>query len=600
MHDYYTINLCLIQEKQYNKYGFMRTKNDSLRLYKRMHSNLTQKKVRYCMKKDELIQYYGFLTRFAASKCNTQQDAEDLVSEVMLAACAFLYRGGIIEYPKTWLANTLMHKRNSLLRRKYQIPQVVNIDILAEMSDDNSLEETYVNSDEAAQLRHKLIYLAQTTREVLIRYYFNSNSIRDIAKQLGIPEGTVKSRLSAGRSQLKKNYEPRSETYYMNKNQNQLPGHLNISWSGSSGPNNEPISLVENDLIAQNLLINAYEKPLSMTELAEAIAIPTVYIEPIVKKLTDGELMMRTEKDKFYTDFIITRPEDYINLFDAQQKFVREHFDIFWEVMSDVINAINANEYCKKLNPRQLKKLERYGIMRVLQIFVIQETKAKNIGNDPTRKDGGRWTAMGRAFPAGYDSKRYEELFEYAIWGGHRTNGGDCHYHGAKFLQLCEFDTSLWDNPRRFNTCGYDNYFGGIINFLWCVYKDIPMGEGNIKNAIIENIDNLIECTGLITRENGKLLVDIPVMSRIEYDSFRAVIQNAYDKLITNLGNDYGNYIKGNMMPIPPHLKNVSEIHRYAPATEYIVMTAVREAYDRKLHLHDVDYCCPPVVFVYE
>lgn len=44
------------------------------------------------MKKDELTQYYDFLNRLAASKCDTQQDAEDLVSETVLAACAFLNR----------------------------------------------------------------------------------------------------------------------------------------------------------------------------------------------------------------------------------------------------------------------------------------------------------------------------------------------------------------------------------------------------------------------------------------------------------------------------------------------------------------------------
>ncbi len=40
-------------------------------------------------------------------------------------------------------------------------------------------------------------------REVVILYFYEQLSIKEIAKALRIPEGTVKSRLSRGKSQLK-------------------------------------------------------------------------------------------------------------------------------------------------------------------------------------------------------------------------------------------------------------------------------------------------------------------------------------------------------------------------------------------------------------
>ena len=52
--------------------------------------------------------------------------------------------------------------------------------------------------------------------------------------------------------------------------------------------------------------------------------------------------------------------------------------------------------------------------------------------------------------------------------------------------------------------------------------------------------------------------------------------------------------------PIPKHLTSVPELFRYLEATSYFVMAIVREAYEKGLHLKDVDYCCPPVVLVYE
>lgn len=546
------------------------------------------------MGKEELLQYHEYLNRLAASKCTTQQDAEDLVSETMLAAYAYVYHGGTIEYPKTWLANTLMHKYNSILRKKYRIPLTINIDTLSDISDDIEFESEYLQTDEASEVRHELIYLTKTTREVLIKYYFGGSKVADIALQLGIPEGTVKSRLSAGRNQVKKGLEQ------MDNQNNNIPGKLYVSNSGSSGLKDEPISLVEGDLIAQNLLIFAYDKPLTATELSRAIGIPTVYIEPKLQELTDGELMVHTDGDKYYTDFIIYKPEDFISRFDTQLKFVHDRFNVFWSVMSEMIGKIDLLEYSKSLNSRQLKKLERYVIIRTLQNFQLRGIGDKNLNSQPNRRDGGHWTAMGNMIPAGYDDKKIKITNEYVIQGGHRTSGGSCDYQGAKYLQLCEFDTTLWDNPRRFTACGFDNYFNGIINFLWCVFNNITMQDGSIKNAIIESIDNLINSTGLIARENGKLTVDIPVMNYSVYNEVTEIINSGYNQLIAEIGMDYKDYLKGNMIPIPPHLKSVTDAYRYSPATSYIVMAAAREAYEKKLHLHDVNYCCPPVVLVYK
>ena len=544
------------------------------------------------MKHDEVIQYYDYLTRLAASKSYSQADAEDLVADTMLAAFAFIHKGGIVEYPKTWLSNTLYHIYNSNLRKKYRNPVTVCIDTVIDIASYDE-EQDYMKSDEAAAVRRELNYLAHTTREVLIRFYFGKNSVATIAQQLSIPEGTVKSRLSAGRNQLKKGLEEMENT------DNYLPGVLNISWSGSDGPNNEPMCLVENDLIAQNLLILAYDKPLTMSELSKMIGIPAAYIEPIVKKLTDGELMVKTDSDKYYTDFIIYKPEDSLSRFDAQLKFVDDRFDKIWDIISEMTEQIDALDYNKSLNSRQRVKLERYAILRALQNFQLRGIGDDNLNVYPNRRDGGNWIAMGWTYPAGYNTSKYNETNEYTVRGGHRTNGGNCDCFGANYLQLCEFDTTLWDNPNRFNMCNFNDYFKHIRALLWCIYKDIPLEKSGVPNNMIESIPGF-ETVGLLSSESGKVRVDIPVMSRKTYAKVTEIIDSAYESLMRKIGDNYKAYLKGNMLAIPPHLKSVPDVYRYSPATNYIVMAAVREAYNKRLHLKDVDYCCPPVVLVYD
>ncbi len=542
------------------------------------------------MQFNDLLEHYSYLSRLACSKLSSQDDADDLVSDTYLAALAFIRRGGVIAYPKTWLANTLMHKHSEALRRKYKSPVVINLDMLSDLADEDDTE--FYSSDEAAVVRRELLYMAHTNREVLIRYYFNGQSIGVIAAALRIPNGTVKSRLSSGREQIKKGLS------HMDNQTNYLPGRLNISYSGSGGADDRPNSLIEGDLIAQNLLILAYEKPQNIIELAKMIAIPTVYIEPILDKLTDGELMVKTESGKYYTDFIIYKPEDGLSRFEGQLAFVRERFDIFWSVMSEIIKKLSALGYYGTLNPRQRKKLERYTIMCALQDFINNGVGDiyKIDYTCPARRYGGHWKAMGWSSPAGYDYTKVNETFEYTVVGGLRTS--EYSSQSVKYLQLREFDTTLWDNPRRFTVCGSDTYFKQIHNLLWCVYNDIPLESAGISNTMIEKIPGF-EKVGMLSRESGKLTVDIPVMDEATHTLVTKIADSGCDKLISEIGSDYQNYLRGAQIRIPSHLKSVSEWMLYGPAKRFIEMAAIREAYDRGLHMHDVDYCCPPVVLVY-
>lgn len=69
------------------------------------------------MKNEEILDYYDYLMKLAMSKCDSQADAQDLVQDTILAAFAYMSKDRNIEYPKTWLSNTLYHKYNDALRK---------------------------------------------------------------------------------------------------------------------------------------------------------------------------------------------------------------------------------------------------------------------------------------------------------------------------------------------------------------------------------------------------------------------------------------------------------------------------------------------------
>ena len=541
------------------------------------------------MTNDEIIQYYDYLMRLAASKCNSQLDAEDLVGDTMLAAFAYIHSGGTIQHPKTWLVNTLYHKHNDNLRKKYRSPITVCLDEGFDISEEET--EEYLSSEEAAKIRKELNHLAYITREVMIRFYYGSQSVADIADGLNIPEGTVKSRLSTGRSQMKKGLET------METRENYLPGRINLSFGGSDGLKGEPISLVEGDLIAQNLLILAYDKPITISDLSKAIGIPAAYIEPIVKKLIDGELMVQMDSGKVYSDFIISKAQDILKNFESQKNFAHKQFDTVWNIVEKMSDKISKMDFVKSMDSEERTKLDRYAVLKALQDFQHFGTGKIESPKFPKRKDGGWWFAQAIAFDAGYNTKEYMDASEYCIHGGHRTSEA-VSVGRTKRIRLYEFDTTLWDSPHRFGGA-YELYFKHIIPLLWSIYDGISLETSDIPNDFISYIPTL-EQFGVIGRTEDKLCVKIPVLKKTDYDEMCALIKNATEEIKAVIGEEFTTFITSLKTPIPKHLTSVPELFRYMEATAYFVMSIVREAYDNGLHLKDVDYCCPPVVLVYE
>ncbi len=541
------------------------------------------------MTNDEIIQYYDYLMRLASSKCNSQLDAEDLVGDTMLAAFAYMHRGGTIEHPKTWLANTLCHKHNDNLRKKYRSPITVCLDEGFDILEEET--EEYLSSEEAAKIRKELNHLAYITREVMIRFYYGNQSVADIAEGLKIPEGTVKSRLSAGRSQMKKGLET------METRENYLPGRLNLSFGGSDGLKGEPISLVEEDLIAQNLLILAYDKPITISDLSKSIGIPAAYIEPIVKKLIDGELMVQMDSGKVYSDFIISKAQDILKNFESQKNFAHKQFDTVWSIVEKMSDKISKMDFVKDMDGKKRTKLDRYAVLKALQDFQHFGTGKIESPKFPKRKDGGWWLAQAIAFDAGYNTKEYMEASEYCIQGGHRTSEA-VSVGQTKRIRLYEYDTTLWDSPHRFGDV-YKLYFKHIIPLLWSIYDGVSLETLDIPNEFISYIPTL-ERLGMIGHAGDKLCVEIPVLKKVEYDEICAVIKAATEEIKAAIGEEFTAFIASMKTPIPKHLTSVPELYRYMEATAYFVMSIIREAYEKGLHLKGVDYCCPPVVLVFE
>jgi RNA polymerase sigma-70 factor (ECF subfamily) len=129
--------------------------------------------------------------RLAMSILKNTSDAEDAVSETILTAYEHLYSLKKPDSFKTWIMTILSNVSKDMLKKKKKVDLYNEPDML----------ETTVKED-STEIWEFVLTLSEEYSQVVILYYYEGFTSKEIAKILHIPEGTVKSRLSRARNRL--------------------------------------------------------------------------------------------------------------------------------------------------------------------------------------------------------------------------------------------------------------------------------------------------------------------------------------------------------------------------------------------------------------
>jgi RNA polymerase sigma-70 factor (ECF subfamily) len=142
-------------------------------------------------------QHYSLLYRYAYRLSGSAADAEDLTQQTFLVAQTRLDQLRDTERARSWLCSIL---RNTFLKAQ-RGPACLPLDLL----EGGELAETVLDDSllDEERLQAALHELPEEYRSVVILYYLNEFSYREIAEQLQVPLGTVMSRLSRARTCLR-------------------------------------------------------------------------------------------------------------------------------------------------------------------------------------------------------------------------------------------------------------------------------------------------------------------------------------------------------------------------------------------------------------
>lgn len=128
------------------------------------------------------------------------EDGEEVVSDVFLAAWdqATDLRPGHV---KSWLGAVARHKAKNRLRRTGQTLPLE--DSILELPGPDSPAGELERAEEQILVRRAVDALPAQEREIFLRYYYYSQTIKEISSHMALNGSTVKTKLRRGRMKLK-------------------------------------------------------------------------------------------------------------------------------------------------------------------------------------------------------------------------------------------------------------------------------------------------------------------------------------------------------------------------------------------------------------
>ncbi|MBI5388675.1 MAG: RNA polymerase sigma factor [Verrucomicrobia bacterium] len=145
--------------------------------------------------------YYQSLYRFALGLTGQENDAWDLTQQTFYR---WATKGHQLEDKakvKSWLFTTLHREFLNSLRRGNRFPHLEVESVAHELPP--VAPQVEARADEASVVE-ALQQLEEIYRSPLVLFYLEEHSYREIADILGVPDGTVMSRISRGKALLRR------------------------------------------------------------------------------------------------------------------------------------------------------------------------------------------------------------------------------------------------------------------------------------------------------------------------------------------------------------------------------------------------------------
>lgn len=242
----------------------------------------------------DLAAHVEAIFRYCRARCFSSGEAEDLAQDILLVAWQCRDRLAQAKNPGAYLGGICRNLYASHVRKRLQAIPTASLDL--DIAHGLPLPSAHEADEELALLYARVADLAHAHRTLLIAHYFQGKSIRTIALETGIPEGTIKWRLKTARDLLKK------EWHEMEPLHTASPTQIKLRLSGSAPALNPVAQLTTPTRCA---LLWALQSPLFAREAAVQAGISTVLAEAELEGLSQYEAVFQQASGSWATSFFI-------------------------------------------------------------------------------------------------------------------------------------------------------------------------------------------------------------------------------------------------------------------------------------------------------
>ncbi len=334
--------------------------------------------------------YMEKLFYFCLKKTGSIVEAEDLTQDIALNILTALSKGTIPSRFSAWVWQIARNRYSVWADNKHRKAEsVAGVDISDyEIEDDSeSTLDKMIRSEQLARLRQELAFIGSEYRNIVVAYYIDNRSVRNIAKELSLSEAAVKQRLYRARNILKEGMNMAREFGV----RSYRPEEVSYSMTHKCLGSKKQLQSIMEHMLYKNIFLEAYGNPSSASELSLELGVALPYMENELEYLTRETFLMKKD-NKYQTAFpIISRP--------AQEQVHVECLTAAPKITKALMNLVNrVNDVFKARGYDYFGTYQDYESAKwtfLMLAYQYCENKASRIFDFTKRPDGGMWDIVG-------------------------------------------------------------------------------------------------------------------------------------------------------------------------------------------------------------
>ncbi len=358
----------------------------------------------------QLADSMGAVFYFCLRKLGNRELAEELAQDIALAALASLESSPPREFrPWLWgIARRRFARWAELRHRRLVNESPLELD--AEPLDDGASPElAAVNADELSRLRRELAFVSRAHRELVVGYYIENRSIRELSASLSIHPEAVKSRLFRVRKLLKEGMDMAREFGRRSYN----PEQISFVNNGISGELGQPWSVLTHSMY-KNIFLEVYGNPETAEELAMELGVALPYMEDELEFLV-RETFLRRENGRFETAFPIIGREVQRRLHEASLVYASRLTELLTSAI-DRLYGLSPELYGGNISYEDAK----WALLMWVADVAYRSSRSTPSGERTKRPNKGCWDIIG------YQSVDFDEPPFVGEHGVFDRDGREC------------------------------------------------------------------------------------------------------------------------------------------------------------------------------